>query len=155
MLQVITAGILMLSGLFVLGVATVGIFRFSTMLNRIHVAAKCDTLGALMLLSGLIVLSGFTVFSLKLVLIIVFLWLSNPVSSHLVARAEVKTNPDLNKICDFMKFDDNGNLIKKLSPSEDLRPYGFGRKVDVEDVQSSPSEDLRAYGFGRKVDGED
>lgn len=112
MLQIICAAVLILAGLFVLGAATVGIFRFSTMLNRIHIAAKCDTLGALLVLSGLIVLSGFTVFSLKLALVIVFLWLSNPVASHLVARAEVKTNPDLNKICDFMKFDDNGNLIK-------------------------------------------
>ncbi len=113
MLQVLIAGVLIISGLFVLGAATAGIFRFSTMLNRIHIAAKCDTLGALLLLSGLIILSGFTVFSLKLVLIIIFLWLSNPVSSHLVARAEVKTNPDLNKICDIMMFDDNGNLVKE------------------------------------------
>ena len=111
MLRFIIAALLMLSGLFVLGVATIGIFRFSTMLNRIHIADKCDTLGALLVLSSLIVLSGFTIFSLKLLLVIIFLWLSNPVSSHLVARAEVKTNPDLNKICDFMRFDEQGNLI--------------------------------------------
>ena len=111
MLRIIIAALLMLAGLFVLGVATIGIFRFSTMLNRIHIAAKCDTLGALLVLSSLIVLSGFTIFSLKLLLVIIFLWLSNPVSSHLVARAEVKTNPDLNKICDFMRFDEQGNLI--------------------------------------------
>ena len=111
MLRIIIAALLMLAGLFVLGVATIGIFRFSTMLNRIHIAAKCDTLGALLVLSSLIVLSGMTIFSLKLLLVIIFLWLSNPVSSHLVARAEVKTNPDLNKICDFMRFDEQGNLI--------------------------------------------
>ena len=111
MLRIIIAALLMLAGLFVLGVATIGIFRFSTMLNRIHIAAKCDTLGALLVLSSLIVLSGLTIFSLKLLLVIIFLWLSNPVSSHLVARAEVKTNPDLNKICDFMRFDEQGNLI--------------------------------------------
>ena len=70
--------------------------------NRIHVAAKCDTMGALLVLSGLIVLSGWTVFSLKLALVIVFLWLCNPAASHLVARAEVKTNPELERICDFV-----------------------------------------------------
>ena len=102
MTRVIIAGVLMLAGLFVLGIATAGIFRFSTMLNRIHVAAKCDTLGALLVLSGLIVLSGFTVYSLKLGLVIVFLWLCNPAASHLVARAEVKTNPNLEQICDFV-----------------------------------------------------
>lgn len=102
MIRIIIAGVLMLLGLFVLGIATIGIFRFSTMLNRIHVAAKCDTLGALLVLSGLIVLSGFNVFSLKLLLVIAFLWMCNPVASHLVARAEVRTNPNLNEICDFV-----------------------------------------------------
>ena len=90
----------MLAGLCVLGIATVGIFRFSTMLNRIHVAAKCDTMGALLVLSGLMVMSGLTVFSLKLALVIVFMWLCNPAASHLVARAEVRTNPELGNICD-------------------------------------------------------
>ncbi|MBQ7169516.1 MAG: monovalent cation/H(+) antiporter subunit G [Synergistaceae bacterium] len=110
MIRVIVAGVLMFAGLFVLSVATVGIFRFSTMLNRIHVAAKCDTLGALLMLSGLIVLSGWNVFSLKLGLVIVFLWLCNPAASHLVARAEVKTNPELERICDFVDLtEDAGN----------------------------------------------
>ena len=102
MIRVIIAGVLMCAGLFVLSVATIGIFRFSNMLNRIHVAAKCDTMGALLVLSGLIVLSGWTVLSLKLGLVIVFLWLCNPAASHLVARAEVKTNPELDMICDFV-----------------------------------------------------
>ena len=113
MIRVIIAGVLMCAGLFVLSVATIGIFRFSTMLNRIHVAAKCDTLGALLMLSGLIVLSGWNVFSLKLGLVIVFLWLCNPAASHLVARAEVKTNPNLEQICDFVDLtedkSDGGN----------------------------------------------
>ncbi|MBQ9564969.1 MAG: monovalent cation/H(+) antiporter subunit G [Synergistaceae bacterium] len=110
MIRFSIAAFLILSGLFVLGVATVGIFRFSTMLNRVHVAAKCDTLGALLALSGLMVLSGLTLFSLKLLLVILFLWLSNPVASHLVARAEVQTNHDLDRFCDRLELDDEGNL---------------------------------------------
>ena len=102
MIRFIFAGILIVAGLSVLGLATVGIFRFSTMLNRIHVAAKCDTLGALLVLTGLMILSGVNVFSLKLFLVIVFLWLCNPAASHLIARAEVQTNPNLDLICDFI-----------------------------------------------------
>ena len=107
MIRVIIAGIFIIAGLFTLGIAVVGIFRFSPMLNRIHVAAKCDTMGALLVLTGLIILSGFTVFSLKLFLVIVFLWLCNPVASHLIARAEVMTNPNLNFICDFVDMTKN------------------------------------------------
>ena len=102
MIRFIFAGILIVAGLSVLGLATVGIFRFSTMLNRIHVAAKCDTLGALLVLTGLMILSGVNVFSLKLFLVIVFLWLCNPAASHLIARAEVQTNPNLDLICDYI-----------------------------------------------------
>ena len=102
MIRLIIAAGLILSGLWALSIAVIGIFRFSTMLNRIHVAAKCDTLGALLVLSGLMVMSGLTVYSLKLFLAIVFLWLCNPVASHLIARAEVRTNPNLNLICDFI-----------------------------------------------------
>ena len=102
MTRVIIAGILILMGLFTFGAATIGVFRFSHMLNRIHAASKCDTMGVLLVLSGLIVLSGWNMFSLKLALVIVFLWLSNPAARHLAARAEVKTNPELEKICDYV-----------------------------------------------------
>lgn len=112
MIRIIIAGLLLFCGLFVLGIATIGIFRFSTMLNRIHVAAKCDTLGALLVLSGLIILSGMNIFSLKLFLVIIFLWLCNPVASHLVARAEVRTNPNLESICDFIDMtEEDSNAV--------------------------------------------
>ena len=110
MIRVLIAGTLIFSGLFVLAVAMIAISRFSTMLNRVHVAAKCDTMGALLVLSGLMVMSGFTVFSLKLLLVIIFLWLCNPVASHLVARAEVRTNPELDLVCDFIDLTENSKV---------------------------------------------
>ena len=105
MIRLAIAAVLILSGLFVLGVATLGIFRFDTVLNRIHVAAKCDTLGAVLVLSGLVVLSGLNTFSLKLGLVVAFLWLANPVASHLVARAEVATNAHIAETCDILDID--------------------------------------------------
>ena len=92
--------ILMTCGLFILGVATFGIFRFDDVFNRIHVAAKCDTLGAIFFLSGLAVLQGFSFITLKLVLIILFLWFTNPVSAHLVAKTEFQTASDINSRCE-------------------------------------------------------
>ena len=87
------AALLMLGGLTVLLGALVGIFRLDNALNRIHVAAKCDTFGLLLTFSSLIVMSGWSIASLKLLLIIVFLWLSNPVSAHLITHLEFATNP--------------------------------------------------------------
>ncbi|WP_299298320.1 monovalent cation/H(+) antiporter subunit G [uncultured Fretibacterium sp.] len=116
MIRLVIAAVLILGGLFVLGIATLGIFRFESVLNRIHVAAKCDTLGALLVLVGLTVLSGPGAFSLKLTLVIAFLWLANPVASHLVARAEVATNERIGETCDILDLDDIDGLDPPTVP---------------------------------------
>lgn len=72
----------------------IGVFRFKYVLNRMHAAAMGDTLGIGFALVGLILMSGFTFTSVKLLLVIVFLWFASPVSSHLIARLEVTTNED-------------------------------------------------------------
>lgn len=99
------AALLMLGGLWALFTTTVGMFRFHYVLNRIHVAAKCDTFGVLLSLGSLMVMSGFTVTSLRLLLLIVFLWIANPVSSHLIAYLEVATNPKIEEECEVMFLD--------------------------------------------------
>jgi len=102
MILTILSFILMGCGLFILGVATSGIFRFDDVLNRIHVAAKCDTMGAIFFLSGLAVLEGFTLITFKLALILLFQWLTNPVAIHLVARTEFHTAQDLGDRCETL-----------------------------------------------------
>ena len=102
MIATILSFILMSCGLFILGVATLGIFRFDDVLNRIHVAAKCDTMGAILFLSGLAVLEGFSFVTLKLALILLFQWLTNPVAIHLVARTEFETAQDLKDRCEII-----------------------------------------------------
>ena len=91
------------SGLFVFAVATFGLFKFKYVLNRIHVAAKCDTLASLLIIIGLMIYSGFTYLTLKLFLVIIFLWLTNPVATHLVGQTEVITNKDIEKECEVIK----------------------------------------------------
>lgn len=124
MIRLAVSAILILSGLFVLGIATIGIFRFASVLHRIHVAAKCDTLGALLVLSGLFVLAGPGAFSFKLMLVIVFLWLTNPVSSHLVARAEVATNERVRETCELLDLD-----VDALDPPSDSSGAPLPRKA--------------------------
>ncbi len=105
MIQIIIGAILILFGVVTMVVATIGIFRFKYVLNRMQAAALIDTLGILLVLAGLIVLSGFSTLSAKTLLIICFLWLASPVTSHLIARAEVMTNPDIEKECEVVHHD--------------------------------------------------
>ena len=51
-------------------------------------------------LIGLMLLHGWSLSAAKTLLIFVFLWLTSPVCSHLVAEMEVSTVPDLEKECE-------------------------------------------------------
>ena len=90
---------LLLVGLGIFVLQLFGVFKFKYVLNRMHSAAMGDTLGIGACLLGLIILSGFNVTSLKMGMIIVFLWLASPVSSHLISRLEVVTNEHLQQQC--------------------------------------------------------
>ncbi len=105
MIRTIIGAILIFSGVVTMVVATIGIFRFKYVLNRMQAAALIDTLGILLLLTGLIVLSGFSALSAKMLLIIGFLWLASPVTSHLIARSEVMTNPNIKEECEVIHDD--------------------------------------------------
>jgi multicomponent Na+:H+ antiporter subunit G len=57
-----------------------------------HSAALCETLGMMLLVTGLTLILGVSWHAAKMVLIVIFLWLASPVGSHLIARAEVLTH---------------------------------------------------------------
>ena len=92
---------MLLVGLGIFVIQIFGVFKFKYVLNRMHAAAMGDTLGIGISMTGLIILSGLNVTSLKMALIIVFLWLASPVSSHLISRLEVVTNEHLAEHCEL------------------------------------------------------
>lgn len=87
----------LLFGLGIFAIEMIGVFRFRYVLNRMQAAAMGDTLGIGFSLVGLMIMSGWNFTTLKLFLVIVFLWFSSPVSSHLIARLEVTTDEDQEK----------------------------------------------------------
>ena len=94
---------LLLLGLGIFALQIFGAYKFKYVLNRMHAAAMGDTLGIGISLTGLILLSGWSFTSLKMALVIVFLWLASPVSSHLISRLEVVTNEHLEAECELPK----------------------------------------------------
>lgn len=93
----------LLVGLGIFVVQILGVFKFKYVLNRMHAAAMGDTLGIGISLVGLMILSGFNFTTLKMGLVIAFLWCASPVSSHLIARLEVTTNEHLEEFCEMPK----------------------------------------------------
>ena len=97
---------LLLMGMSTFLIEMIGVFRFKYVLNRMHAAAMGDTLGIGFSLIGLIVMNGLDFTSLKLFLVIVFLWFSSPTSSHLIARLEVTTDEEPEKHYRRMTIDE-------------------------------------------------
>ena len=87
--------------------AVIGVFRFHYVLNRMHAAAMGDTLGIMLCMVGLIILCGLNFISLKMALVVVFLWFASPVASHTLARFEVATNEELEKDCELPNSQDD------------------------------------------------
>lgn len=99
------AGItLILCGIIVFGIELFGVFKFGYVLNRMHAAALGDTLGIALSMLGLIILCGLNFTSMKMVLVVVFLWFASPVASHMLSRFEVATNEELGRVCDLSSY---------------------------------------------------
>ena len=75
----------------------VGVYRFKYALNRIHAGALLDTVGILLMLLGVIVATGWSLTCVKILVVIAFLWLTSPVSGHLIGRMEITINDELEK----------------------------------------------------------
>lgn len=67
--------------------ASIGVLRFPDFYSRIHPAGTSDTLGQIMILLSLIIYEGFSLVSVKLLLIIIFLLITNPTAMHAIAKA--------------------------------------------------------------------
>lgn len=91
---------ILIFGMSIFVLEVLGLYRFRYVLNRMHVAAVGDTLGIAISLTGLMIMSGFRMVTLKFVLVIFFFWLASPVSSHLIARLEIITNEKLKDYCE-------------------------------------------------------
>ena len=87
------------TGLFFVFAGSIGVLRFPDFYTRLHAAGMTDTLGAELILIGLILQSGFTQTSLKLMMIGFFLLLTSPTATHAIAHSAYTANlkPKLGK----------------------------------------------------------
>lgn len=85
-MRIVLEAVLLAGGLFFFMIGTIGLIRFPDALTRAHGAAKCDTLGALLCIGAVLLRIGINGAGLKLCLIIIFLWITNPTATHLIAR---------------------------------------------------------------------
>jgi multicomponent Na+:H+ antiporter subunit G len=74
-------------GIFFVFAGTLGVLRLPDFFTRIHAAGMTDTLGVELILLGLIIQAGFSLLSLKFLLVAFFLLLTSPTATHAIANA--------------------------------------------------------------------
>jgi len=77
----------LVAGSFFLLVGGIGVLRLPDFFTRMHAAGVTDTLGAVLVLVGLMIESGVSLVTGKLILILFFLLFTSPTASHATAHA--------------------------------------------------------------------
>ena len=83
----IASGVLLLGGGLFSIVGGIGIVRLPEFYSRLHGGGLTDTAGASLILVGLMLISGSILVAVKLAMILFFLFIAAPSSSHALAKA--------------------------------------------------------------------
>jgi len=71
-------------GLFFMIVGAIGLIRFPDLYTRVHATGKCDTLGEGMMLFGFILYEGMNLVSVKILLLVIFIFVTSPTAVHAI-----------------------------------------------------------------------
>jgi multicomponent Na+:H+ antiporter subunit G len=80
-------GVFLALGLFFTLVSATGVIRLPDVFSRAHTASHADTLGAGFALAAVALTLGWDTATVKTVLLLVFIFVTNPTASHAIARA--------------------------------------------------------------------
>ncbi|NIW36470.1 MAG: sodium:proton antiporter [Gemmatimonadetes bacterium] len=79
--------ILLVSGSLFAVVGGIGLLRLPDFYCRMHGAGMTDTMGATLILAGLMLQAGLSFVTVKLIMILFFLLITSPTSTHSLARS--------------------------------------------------------------------
>ena len=85
-LNVISWLSLAIGGIFCV-IGAIGLLRMPDFFTRMHAASVIETLGAGLILFGLIIQAGWTLIAVKLVMMFLLIFFASPTASHALARA--------------------------------------------------------------------
>ena len=73
-------------GVFFIFTGSIGLIRLPDVFSRIHAAGMIDTAGASFIILGMILQSGFSLITAKLVFIGIFIFFTSPITGHVTAN---------------------------------------------------------------------
>lgn len=87
-----TSWVFLVAGGFFCMVGAIGMIRMPDFYTRMHAASVIDTMGVSLILLGLILQAGFTLVTVKLVMIGFLIFFVSPTTSHALARSALLRN---------------------------------------------------------------
>ena len=82
----ILSGLCIAAGIVALITGSLGLVRLPDLFSRTHAVGMMDTAGVGFIILGLIIHEGFTLVSVKLALVGIFLFFTSPIATHAVAQ---------------------------------------------------------------------
>ena len=101
LLDMVSWILLTAGGVFVL-IGGIGALRMPNLYTRMHAASVTDTMGAVLVLSGIMLQAGLSLATIKLAAILLFLLVTSPTSSYALASAAMLAGikPDAGRASD-------------------------------------------------------
>jgi len=81
------SGLLLVAGGAFCVIGALGLLRMPDFFTRMHAASVIDTLGAGLMLLGMMLQAGFTLVAVKLIAIGLLIFFTSPAATHALARA--------------------------------------------------------------------
>ena len=91
MLIDILSGLSIAAGVVALLTGSIGLIRLPDLYSRTHAVGMMDTAGVGFIILGLIIHEGFTLISVKLALVGIFLFFTSPIATHAVAQVAFRS----------------------------------------------------------------
>ncbi|QTP63334.1 monovalent cation/H(+) antiporter subunit G [Wolbachia endosymbiont of Ceratosolen solmsi] len=84
-------------GICLIIISNIGVIRFPDFYTRLHAAGITDSSGATLLLIGFALQNGFSINTVKIVLLIFIIWVANSTNSYILARTHYKVKKKIVK----------------------------------------------------------
>ncbi len=86
----IIACLFLLIGVVFITASAIGVLRLPDFYSRLHASGMGETLGLLSAFIGLAIINGINLTTVKLIIIALFIFLANPIGTHMLVRAGYK-----------------------------------------------------------------
>lgn len=140
LLREILASIFIVSGFIALAIGVIGVVTFPGFNTRLHASGVGETLGVMLMVAGIIILMGLCITSIKLIIMLAILLLTNPLGTNVILMEAISSTNyhDYNMKRVLGKIDDGEeareflNELRAWEVKESAEEKEFFKRVERE-----------------------